>query len=49
MKEYVVLPSAALDDADLTAAWIRRGAEYAASLPPKAKKAKARKPAARSG
>jgi TfoX/Sxy family transcriptional regulator of competence genes len=49
MKEYVVLPPAALDDADLTAAWIRRGAEYAASLPPKAKKAKPKKPAARSG
>jgi TfoX/Sxy family transcriptional regulator of competence genes len=38
MKEYVVLPTAVLDDAGAVAAWVRRGAEYAASLPPKAKK-----------
>jgi TfoX/Sxy family transcriptional regulator of competence genes len=38
MKEYVVLPTAVLDDAAATADWVRRGAEYAASLPPKAKK-----------
>jgi len=49
MKEYVVLPTAALDDAGLTAAWVRRGAEYAASLPPKAKKTRPTKHAARSG
>ena len=48
-KEYVVLPPAALDDAYLTAAWVRRGAEYAASLPPKAKKTRPKKPAGRSG
>ena len=40
MKEYVVLPPALLADATATAAWVRRGAEYAASLPPKAKKAR---------
>ena len=40
MKEYVVLPEAVLADAAVTAAWVRRGAEFAASLPPKAKKAK---------
>jgi TfoX/Sxy family transcriptional regulator of competence genes len=40
MKEYVVLPAAVLDDAAATADWVRRGAEYAASLPPKAKKAR---------
>jgi TfoX/Sxy family transcriptional regulator of competence genes len=38
MKEYVVLPSTVLGDASATAAWVRRGAEHAASLPPKAKK-----------
>ena len=40
MKEYVVLPPAVLGDAAATAAWVRRGAEYAASLPPKEKKAR---------
>jgi TfoX/Sxy family transcriptional regulator of competence genes len=38
MREYVVLPAGTLGDAAATADWIRRGAEYAASLPPKAKK-----------
>jgi TfoX/Sxy family transcriptional regulator of competence genes len=40
MKEYVVLPRGVLDDAAATAEWVRRGAEYAASLPPKVKKAR---------
>jgi TfoX/Sxy family transcriptional regulator of competence genes len=40
MKEYVVLPTAVLDDEAATADWVRRGAEYAASLPPKAKKSR---------
>ena len=38
MKEYVVLPPSALDDGDALSSWVRRGAEYAASLPPKEKK-----------
>jgi len=40
MKKYVVLPTAVLDDEAATADWVRRGAEYAASLPPKAKKSR---------
>jgi TfoX/Sxy family transcriptional regulator of competence genes len=38
MREYVVLPSALLADPATTAAWVRRGADHAASLPPKQKK-----------
>jgi TfoX/Sxy family transcriptional regulator of competence genes len=38
MREYMVLPPSVVADADETAAWVRRGAEFAASLPPKAKK-----------
>ena len=40
MKEYVVLPPAVLDDPGVLSDWVRRGAEYAASLPPKEKKAR---------
>lgn len=40
MKEYVVLPPAVLDDADALSDWVRRGAEHAASLPPKERKAR---------
>ena len=39
MREYVVLPQAALADREELAAWLQRGLSYAASLPPKAKKA----------
>ena len=38
MKEYVALPPAMVADADTARAWVRRAAEYAASLPPKEKK-----------
>jgi TfoX/Sxy family transcriptional regulator of competence genes len=37
MREYMVLPPSVLADADETAAWVRRGVEFAASLPPKVK------------
>ncbi len=40
MREYVVLPETVLGDAVATAAWVRRGVEHTASLPPKAKKAR---------
>jgi TfoX/Sxy family transcriptional regulator of competence genes len=43
MREYLVLPPSVLADAEETAAWVRRAAEFAASLPPKAKKG-ARRP-----
>lgn len=39
MREYVVLPQAAVAGREELAAWLRRGLSYAASLPPKAKKA----------
>jgi TfoX/Sxy family transcriptional regulator of competence genes len=39
MREYIVLPQAALADREQLAAWLQRGLSYAASLPPKAKKA----------
>ena len=45
MREYVVLPAAVLGDAGALARWVRRGVDYAAGLPPKQGKAKA-KPAA---
>ncbi len=38
MKEYVALPPAMVADRDAAAGWVRRAAEYAASLPPKQKK-----------
>jgi hypothetical protein len=38
MREYIVLPQAALADRKELAAWLQRGFSYAISLPPKAKK-----------
>jgi TfoX/Sxy family transcriptional regulator of competence genes len=38
MKEYVALPPSLVADADAAAAWVRKAAAYAASLPPKKKK-----------
>lgn len=46
MKEYVVFPPAVAEQPAVLARWIRRGFEYASSLPPKAKKARgAKRPA----
>lgn len=42
MREYVVLPDVVLADHRLARAWIHRGFEYAASLPPKEKKPRRR-------
>jgi TfoX/Sxy family transcriptional regulator of competence genes len=39
MREYIVLPQAALADREELAAWLQRGFCYAKSLPPKASKA----------
>jgi TfoX/Sxy family transcriptional regulator of competence genes len=52
MKEYVVIPPRVAAQAALLARWIRKGFEFASSLPPKqkktpAKKASPRKPAAK--
>jgi hypothetical protein len=44
MREYVVLPSQVLEDREALQGWIGKGMAYAASLPPKQKKA--RKPRA---
>ena len=45
MKEYVVLPQSVSDDPKSLARWIRKGFEFASSLPPKRKKEKkAKKP-----
>jgi len=38
MKEYVALPTAMVADQSEAAAWVRKAAAYAASLPPKEKK-----------
>lgn len=38
MREYIVLPKAALADREALAAWLQRGLSYAVSLPPKTKK-----------
>ena len=43
MKEYVALPPSMVADPDATAAWVRKAAAYAASLPPKKKKPRRRK------
>ena len=43
MKEYVALPPALVADRDVARAWVRRAAEYAASLPPKVKKPRKKK------
>jgi TfoX/Sxy family transcriptional regulator of competence genes len=48
MKEYVVVPPSVAKDSKLLASWIRKGFEFASSLPPKKskpKKVKAAKPA----
>jgi TfoX/Sxy family transcriptional regulator of competence genes len=45
MKEYVVVPSSVAEDSALLARWIRRGFEFASSLPTKTKKAPAAKSA----
>jgi TfoX/Sxy family transcriptional regulator of competence genes len=48
MKEYVVLPPSVANDPQLLASWIRKGFEFASSLPPKKKKAaKAKAPVKR--
>ena len=38
MREYVALPAAMVADQAEVAAWVRKAAAYAASLPPKQKK-----------
>ena len=38
MKEYVVLPQAWRDQPELATRWVERSADYAAALPPRAKK-----------
>jgi TfoX/Sxy family transcriptional regulator of competence genes len=43
MKEYVALPPSLVADADAAAAWVRKAAAYAASLPPKKKKPRSKK------
>lgn len=49
MKEYVVLPPSLIDDEEAVKSWMRRGLEYARSLPPKtaAKQAGTRKAGAK--
>jgi len=50
MREYVVLPEAVLADRRKLATYMRRALDYAGSLPPKVKKARAgARPRARSG
>jgi TfoX/Sxy family transcriptional regulator of competence genes len=43
MKEYVVFPDAMLADPEELQAWLLKGLTYAASLPPKQKKARGKK------
>ena len=43
MKEYVVLPPSMLEDEEAVKTWMRRGLEYARSLPAKKKKPSARR------
>ena len=43
MKEYVALPPDMIGDRDVAAAWVRKAAAYAASLPPKEKKPRKKK------
>jgi TfoX/Sxy family transcriptional regulator of competence genes len=40
MKEYVIIPPALYNDADVFKAWIGRSMEYAKTIPPKASKVK---------
>jgi len=42
MKEYVMLPAEMLEDEEAVKSWMRRGLEYARSLPPKSPKKKKR-------
>jgi TfoX/Sxy family transcriptional regulator of competence genes len=43
MREYVALPPAFLADREATGVWVRKAAEYAASLPPKEQKPRKKK------
>ncbi len=43
MKQYVSLPAALAGDRATTAAWVRKAAAYAASLPPKEKSRRTKK------
>jgi TfoX/Sxy family transcriptional regulator of competence genes len=43
MREYVALPPDMVGDRDVAAVWVRKAAAYAASLPPKEKKPRAKK------
>jgi TfoX/Sxy family transcriptional regulator of competence genes len=43
MKEYVTLPPSMVADPAEAAGWVRKAAAYAASLPPKQKKARKKK------
>jgi TfoX/Sxy family transcriptional regulator of competence genes len=43
MKEYVALPASMAEDPATAADWVGRAAAYAASLPPKQKKPRAKK------
>ena len=43
MKEYVALPPDMMADREVAAAWVRKAAAYAASLPPKEKKPRKKK------
>lgn len=42
MKEYVVLPPSLIDDEEAVKSWMRRGLEYARSLPPRSAAKKTR-------
>ena len=42
-KHYVVLPPSMLEDEEAVKGWMRRSRAYAQTLPPKAKKARAKK------
>jgi TfoX/Sxy family transcriptional regulator of competence genes len=49
MKEYVVVPPAVANKPALLARWIKKGFEFASSLPKKQKKPAAKKAAAKKG
>jgi TfoX/Sxy family transcriptional regulator of competence genes len=42
MREYVAVPAAVVDDADVLRGWVDRAAAYARTLPPKVAKGKKR-------
>jgi len=44
MREYVVMPPALLDDAEALRQWLSRAVAYASALPPKKKRATAKRP-----